>query len=125
MTLGARLRQRLGSLSSGRLKLAALAVLLIYAIVMLWPYLAATLVRGSAVTAWVNLATAPIPGRAPVHLPLVGSQVGADGVIVELVNEQLDPGMVPRAEAALAAALAVALPETQLSLVVQAVPTAS
>jgi hypothetical protein len=49
-------------------------------------------------------ASAPIPGRVPVHLPLVGSQVGADGVIVELVNEQLDPGMVPRAEAALAAA---------------------
>ena len=69
---------------------------------MLWPYLAATLVRGSAVTAWVNLATAPIPGRVSVHLPLVGSQVGTDGVIVELVNEQLDPGMVPRAEAALA-----------------------
>ena len=104
MTLGARLRQRLGTLSSGRLKLAALAVLLVYAIAMLWPYLAATLVRGSAVTAWVNLATAPIPGRVSVHLPLVGSQVGADGVIVELVNEQLDPGMVPRAEAALAAA---------------------
>jgi hypothetical protein len=80
MTLGARLRQRLGSLSSGRLKLAALAVLLLYAIIMLWPYLAATLVRGSAVTAWMNLATAPIPGRAPVQLPLVGSQVGADGV---------------------------------------------
>ncbi|HEV3491132.1 MAG TPA: hypothetical protein VG224_11000, partial [Reyranella sp.] len=106
MTLGERLRQRLGSLSSGRLKLAALAVLLVYAIVMLWPYLAATLVRGSAVTAWVNLATAPIPGRAPVQLPLVGSHVGADGVIVELINEQLDPGMVPRAEAVLAAAQA-------------------
>ena len=106
MTLGARLRQRLGSLSSGQLKLAALAVLLLYAIIMLWPYLAATLVRGSAVTAWMNLATAPIPGRAPVQLPLVGSQVGADGVIVELINEQLDPGMVPRAEAALAAAQA-------------------
>jgi hypothetical protein len=106
MTLGERLGQRLGSLSSGRLKLAALAVLLVYAIVMLWPYLAATLVRGSAVTAWVNLATAPIPGRAPVQLPLVGSHVGADGVIVELINEQLDPGMVPRAEAVLTAAQA-------------------
>ena len=106
MTPGEGLRQRLGSLSSGRLKLTALAVLLVYAIIMLWPYLAATLVRGSAVTAWMNLATAPIPGRAPVQLPLVGSHVGADGVIVELINEQLDPGLVPRAEAALAAAQA-------------------
>jgi len=106
MTLGARLRQRLGALSSGRIKLTALVVLLIYAITMLWPYLAATLVRGSAVTAWVNLATAPIPGRGPVRLPLVGSHVGPDGVIVELINEQLDPGLVPRAEAALSAAQA-------------------
>ena len=73
---------------------------------MLWPYLAATLVRGSAVTAWVNVATAPIPGRTPVHLPKIGSNVGPDGVILELVNEQLDPGMVPRAEAALLAARA-------------------
>ena len=32
MTLGARLRQRLDALSSGRLKLAALAALLVYAI---------------------------------------------------------------------------------------------
>ena len=31
---------------------------------------------------------------------------GPDGVILELVNEQLDPGMVPRAEAALAGARA-------------------
>ena len=104
MTLGAGLRERLGALSSGRIKLAALVVLLIYAVTMLWPYLAATLVRGSAVTAWVNLATAPIPGRGPVHLPLVGSHVGPDGVIVELINEQLDPGLVPRAEAAVGGA---------------------
>ena len=73
---------------------------------MLWPHLAATLVRGSAVTACTNVATAPIPGRTPTQLPKAGSAVGADGVIPELLNEQLDPGMVPRAEAALAAARA-------------------
>ena len=50
MTLGERLRQRLGTLSSCRNKIAAHVVLLIYAISKLWPYLAATLVRGSAVT---------------------------------------------------------------------------
>ena len=59
-----------------------------------------------AVTAWTNVATAPIPGRTPAELPKIGSTVGPDGVILELVNEQLDPGMVPRAEAALAAARA-------------------
>jgi multidrug resistance efflux pump len=102
----ASLRQRLRLVTSRQVKLSALVALVIYAIVMLWPYLGAVLVRGSAVTAWTNIATAPIPGRTPAHLPFVGSRVGPDGVIVELVNEQLDPGMVPRAEAALAAAQA-------------------
>ena len=104
--MGISLRQRLRAFSSRQVKLAALAALVVYAVAMLWPYLAATLVRGSAVTAWTNVATAPIPGRTPAQLPKVGSSVGADGVILELVNEQLDPGMVPRAEAALAAARA-------------------
>ena len=104
--MGVSLRHRLRALSSRQIKLAALAALVIYAVVMLWPYLAATLVRGSAVTAWTNIATAPIPGRTPAQLPKVGSIVGADGVILELVNDRLDPGMVPRAAAALAAARA-------------------
>jgi multidrug resistance efflux pump len=107
--VGVSLRQQLRTASSRQVKLAALAVLVIYAVVMLWPYLAATLVRGSAVTAWTNVATAPIPGRTPAALPKIGSTVGPDGVILELVNEQLDPGMVPRAEAALVAARARAL----------------
>jgi multidrug resistance efflux pump len=80
----------------------AAGVLSIYAVVMLWPYLAATLVRGSTVTAWTHLATAPIQGRAPVVLPLVGSTIGADGTILEIVNDRLDPTPVLAAEAALA-----------------------
>jgi hypothetical protein len=54
----------------------AAAALVLYAVVMLWPYLAATLVRGAAVTAWTHLATAPIQGRAPANLPLIGATVG-------------------------------------------------
>ena len=57
----------------------AAAALVLYAVVMLWPYLVATLVRGSAVTAWTNVATAPIQGRAPAKLPLIGTTVGSDG----------------------------------------------
>ena len=106
MDLPARLKTRLTSLSPRNLKLGAVAVLAAYAIGMLWPYLAATLVRDSAVTAWTNLATAPIQGRVQAKLPAIGSHVGADGTILELVNEQLDPGTVPRAEAAEAAAKA-------------------
>jgi hypothetical protein len=72
--------------------------------VMLWPYFAATLVRGSAITAWSHVATAPIQGRAPAILPQLGSKVGADGVIIEIANDLLDPAPVRMAEATLASA---------------------
>jgi len=94
-------RRRLGPRT---VKLAAVVALLIYAVVMLWPYLVATLVRGSAVTAWTNLATAPIQGRAPAKLPPPGTTVGSDGVLMEIVNDRLDEGPVKLAEASLARA---------------------
>jgi hypothetical protein len=94
-------RRRLGPRT---VKLAAVVALLIYAVVMLWPYLVATLVRGSAVTAWTNLATAPIQGRAPARLPPPGTMVGSDGVLMEIVNDRLDEGPVKLAEASLARA---------------------
>jgi multidrug resistance efflux pump len=81
---------------------AAVGALLIYAVIMLWPYLVATLVRGAAVTAWTNLATAPIQGRAPARLPPPGAAVGSDGVLMEIVNDRLDSGPVKIAEAAVA-----------------------
>lgn len=83
--------------------LGALA-LLAYLVVMFWPYLAASLVRGSSVTAWAHLATAPIAGRAPVTLPLPGSTVGADGALMPITNDLLDPAPVQAAQAGLAAA---------------------
>jgi hypothetical protein len=86
--------------------LAAIGAVLLYAVVMLWPYLVATLVRGSAVTAWTNVATAPIQGRAPAKLPLPGTTVGSDGVLMEIVNDRLDDGPVKLAEAGLARAQA-------------------
>ncbi len=81
-----------------------IAVLLVgtYVVVMVWPYLVATLVRGSAITTWTHLATAPIQGRAPVALPLTGSRVGADGTVMEIVNDLLDPTPLLVSEAALA-----------------------
>jgi hypothetical protein len=60
------------------------------------------MVRGSAVTTWTHIATAPIQGRAPAALPVIGSTVGAEGAIMELVNDRLDPAPVLMAEAALA-----------------------
>ena len=95
-----------GRFSPRALKFAAAAAVLLYAVAMLWPYLAATLVRGSAVTAWNNIATAPIHGRAPARLPVPGSRVGADGTVLEIVNDLLDPGGMKVAEANIAAARA-------------------
>ena len=64
--LAVRFTRRLQRLDRRTVKFAAVAALVFYAVAMLWPYLAATLVRGSAVTAWTNVATAPIRGpRSP------------------------------------------------------------
>jgi multidrug resistance efflux pump len=104
--LAVRQAGRWGRISPRTAKLAVAAAALLYAVAMLWPYLAATLVRGSAVTAWNNIATAPIRGRAPVKLPVPGSFVGADGVMVEIVNDLLDPAPMKVAEATLVAARA-------------------
>ncbi len=62
----------------------AAGVLSLYAIVMLWPYLAATLVRGID------------------RHRLDASRDGADGTILQIVNDRLDPTPVLAAEAALA-----------------------
>ena len=102
MNFIARLGRRL-ALGSRSLRAAAIGALLIYVVIMLWPYLAATLVRDAAVTAWTNLATAPIRGRVQSKLPLVGTTVRENGIVFELVNEQHDSGEVHRAEAQLAA----------------------
>jgi hypothetical protein len=127
--VGVSLRQRLRTASSRQVKLAALAVLVIYAVVMLWPYLAATLVRGSAVTAWTNVATAPIPGRtalpAGFHLQGFRSRGTGHAFVLEVAlacAPGTDVAAAQQAERSLAAGLADLLPETQLSLIVQAMP---
>jgi hypothetical protein len=97
--------QRLLRRASSNVSIAiAAGALVVYAVVMLWPYFAATLVRGSTITAWIHVATAPIQGRAPAVLPQLGSKVGADGVIMEITNDLLDPAPVHMAEATLASA---------------------
>jgi len=92
------------TLSPRALKAGAIGTLLIYASIMLWPYLAATLVRDAAVTAWTNVATAPISGRVEDGLRLVDTTVPESGILMQLVNEHYDPGAVLRAKAELAAA---------------------
>jgi multidrug resistance efflux pump len=96
-----RLTRYLGRFNRRNLRLAVVGIVLFYAIAMLWPNIAALLVRNSAVTAWTNIATAPIQGRAPDKVPFAGSHVGDDGVIFQVTNDRLDPGPVKVAEAAL------------------------
>ena len=171
MTLGARLRQRLDALSSGRLKLAALAVLLVYAITIFCSVVVqvtmtiAAVAKDPVIVAAAELGEgapglrrdglggvgARDPRRArparpldrphrragtrarrrraarrffPGKLPL--ARHAARCPLVLEVALACAPGtdvaMAQRAERSLAAALAVALPETQFSLVVQAVP---
>ena len=172
MTLGARLRQRLDALSSGRLKLAALAVLLVYAITIFCSVVvqvtmtiaavakdpvivaAADSVRALLVcsvmvwAAW-ELATHAVPDlldRSTGHIAGPALERASDALPAGFSLESFrsrgtphalalevalacapgtDVAMAQRAERSPAAALAVALPETQFSLVVQAVPMAA
>jgi multidrug resistance efflux pump len=111
-TVNARVEQllqrarRINEKNPRAIRIIAAVAVAIYAVAMLWPYFAATLVRGSAVTAWNNVATAPIRGRVPAKLPFPGMEVGADGAILEIANDLLDPGGVKVAEANLAGAQA-------------------
>lgn len=76
---------------TGRLvKWAAMAGLLVYTVWMLGPYLTSVVVRDSAVTAWIQTATAPIYGQLPESLPEPGSRVGPEGVVTTVVNRQAD-----------------------------------
>jgi len=75
----------------GRLvKWAALVLLAVYIVWMVGPYLRSVVVRDSAVTAWIQTATAPIYGQLPEELPQPGMRVGGAGVITEVVNRQAD-----------------------------------
>ena len=74
--------------------------------VMAWPYLAASLTLSASVTAWTHDVAAPIAGRAPNEPPALGSRVGPDGTIMEIVNDRLDQTSMRNAEAAFKAAQA-------------------
>lgn len=73
---------------------------LIYATIILGPYLRSTLVRDAAVTTWIHIATSPIYGEVGVRSPKPGDRIGNDGVIVEVVNNKADRTGLDRASAA-------------------------
>jgi multidrug resistance efflux pump len=64
------------------------AVFLGYAAWMLGPYLRSVIVRDAAVTAWKNVATAPIRGVVQIDRNLVGQIVGSDGVVLSIRDDR-------------------------------------
>ena len=71
-----------------------------------WPDLAASLTPSARVTAWTHDVTAPIAGRAPDQPPAPGSRIGADGTIMEIVNDRVDQAPMRKAASAFEAAQA-------------------
>lgn len=78
---------------------SSIGAFLIYAAIMLGPYLRSTLVRDAAVTTWIHIATSPIYGEVADDTPKPGDRIGADGVIVEVVNQKADRTALDRAYA--------------------------
>jgi hypothetical protein len=71
-----------------------------------WPDLAASLTLSASITAWTHDVTAPIAGRVPDEPPAPGSRVGANGAVMEIVNDALDRTPMRNAEATFQAAQA-------------------
>jgi multidrug resistance efflux pump len=73
-----------------------LVVLILYALWLGGPYLRSIVLRDAAVTAWLNVAAAPIDGD--VRRPLrVGARVGADGRLLAVENPRADKMALDRA----------------------------
>ncbi len=87
------------NLAGWLVKWGILAALLIYIVALLGPYIRSTFVRNAAVSAWIHTATAPIYGQVDSDLPTPGSVIGADGVLVDVVNLQADRSALDRADA--------------------------
>ena len=106
--LTAELRARLRRRRLTRLYGAVAAAIVLLAVGWrLGPYLRSTVSRGSAVTSWIHVATAPIAGNVDSRLPEPGDRVGRDGVIVTIRNRHNDPSAAERAAGEVARAEAI------------------
>jgi multidrug resistance efflux pump len=101
-------------MSQRRMAVAGLAFLLLYALWLAWPYLAAIVVRDAAVTTWVSVAAAPVGGYTTQPL-YPGARVGANGRIATVSDEQADQRELARARAELVHATAAANAQQQLA----------
>jgi multidrug resistance efflux pump len=80
--------------------------LLVYGACLGGPYLHSIFVRDAAVTTWLHVATAPVPGELAARGLRPGETVGDDRRVATIVNPLADRTALARAEADFAAATA-------------------
>jgi multidrug resistance efflux pump len=90
--------------SSKRWWWVGFAILLLYSVWIIAPYLQSVLSRDAAVTTWIHVASAPIDGRVDQSLLAIGTRVGADGIIMRVHNERADQTAVKQTAAEVARA---------------------
>ena len=100
-------------MSRRRVAVVGFALVLLYALWIAWPYLAAIVVRDAAVTTWVSVTSAPIGGYTTNPL-YPGARVGADGRIATVADEHADARELAKAHAELVHATANASAQQQL-----------
>src|SRR5579863_974206 len=103
----------IGGMSQRRVAATGLALVVLYALWIGWPYLASIVVRDAAVTSWVSISAAPIAGYTTNPL-YPGSRVGADGRIATIADEHADTRDLARARAGLIHATANATAQQEL-----------
>jgi multidrug resistance efflux pump len=100
-------------MSQRRVAAIGLALVVLYALWIGWPYLVSIVVRDAAVTSWISVSAAPIAGYT-THPLYPGSRVGADGRIATIADEHADTRDLARARAELIHATANATAQQEL-----------
>ncbi len=80
---------KLSSLSSRWVYGIGITIFLVYSAWILGPYLQSVFVRDASVTSWARVTTAPIAGKIVSEIPSVNSEIGADGHLATIENDQL------------------------------------
>ncbi len=87
-------------MSQRRVASVGLAIIVVYALWIGWPYLVSIVVRDAAITSWVGVSAAPIGGYTTNPL-YPGARVGADRRIATITDERADMRDLAKARAEL------------------------
>lgn len=75
-----------------------IGLFLAYSFWILGPYFESVIVRDSAVTSWLNVATSPIDGTFEEETPNIAGVVGSDGILAVIRNDRQSSSEVDGAE---------------------------